>query len=248
MKTAVGWGLALVFTLSHAGAASAQTAAPGARNLQLTFHADGTVSLAAANVTVREILAEWARQCGCYVVNGDKMTGGPLAVPVQFEKDSQKKVLESLLRQAAGYVLTPKREGSATISNYETVYILATSSPVGGAYVPPPPVAAQVPLPTMGNPDEEIPAVLGPPLPTNTVSGPPRPGMPTNMPGTMSGQAGRPGTPGAFVPIVPVTGSAPQTPTSTMPGGVTPLPPQAPGSNSAPMPVPIIAVPPAQGR
>src|SRR5690349_605789 len=87
--------------------ASAQSAAP--RKLQLSFDADRRVSLAAQNVTVAEILAEWARQCGCYVVNGNRLGGAPLAVPIQFERAGQADVLASLLRQAAGYVLTPSR-------------------------------------------------------------------------------------------------------------------------------------------
>lgn len=244
MRNTVALGFALVFTLWHGASAAAQEAA--ARSLQLAFHADGTVSLSASNVSVREILSEWARQCGCYVVNWDKMTGGPLAVPVQYEKESQKRVLESLLRQAAGFVLTPKRAGATTVSNYETIYILATSSPVGGPYVPPPPPVASMPLPTAGAPEDEIPAVVGPPVPAAMQNGPPRPGMPTAMPGSVSGT--RPGTAGVFVPIVPAGGSMPQTPTTGVPGSPMPMPPQAPGSSSAPMPVPIIAVPPPQGR
>lgn len=238
MRTAISLGCALVFTLSHVVPAAAQDSAPASRQLQLSFHADGTVSLSAANVTVREILSEWARQCGCYVVNWDKMTGGPLAMPVQYAKETQRKVLESLLRQAAGYVLTPKRPDSAAVSNYETIYILATSSPVGSAYVPPPPAATPVLWPTAGYPDDEIPAAPGLPLPPGAAGGPPRPSIPTAMPGTVGGTSTRPGT----------AGSTPQTPTPTMPGGVTPLPPQAPGAMSAPMPVPIIAVPPPQER
>src|SRR5262245_35708893 len=114
----------------------ATTPVPAASTMRLVFETDGTVSLSAQNVTVREILAAWARQCGCYVVNADKLAGSPFTVPIEFSRAPQNKVLESLLRQAAGYVLTPRREGSTAASNYETIYILATSSPTSspGAY------------------------------------------------------------------------------------------------------------------
>jgi hypothetical protein len=222
------------------------TFTPPTRSLKLTFNADGTVSLAASNVTVREILSEWARQCGCYIVNWDKMTGGPINVPVQYERESQKKVLESLLRQAAGYVLTPKRAGSTIVSNYETIYILATSSPSGSAYVPP--ASAMVPamtMPTPGSPEDEIPAAMrlpgGEPMPPGMgASTPPRPGMPTAMPQTPStptNSGPRPGgTPSVFVPIVPI-GSSPTTPTP-MPGMPTNVPTPPSGT-----PVPIIPAP-----
>jgi hypothetical protein len=217
--------------------------APPARSLKLAFNDDGTVSLSASNVTVREILSEWARQCGCYIVNWDKLTGGPIPVPVQYERESQKKVLESLLRQAAGYVLTPKRAGSTIVSNYETIYILATSAPVGGAYVPPAgPTIPVMTMPTPGSPEDEIPAVGGPvSAPPGMPAGPPMPGMPTAMPAgpglpANTNQIPRPGTtPSVFVPIVPV-GPAPNAP--PVPG----MPTNAPAPPSG-MPVPIIPAP-----
>jgi hypothetical protein len=140
----------------HALPIAAQ-AAPS--RLQLTLDANG-VHLVASQVTVREILAEWARQCGCYVVNADRLPGGPLPVPIQFDGVPQAKVLESLLRQASGYVLTPRRPGSAGPSDFETIYILPTSTASASAapftgYAPP----SAVPIATTGSPDDEIPPV-----------------------------------------------------------------------------------------
>jgi hypothetical protein len=223
--------------LSGDGAAAQ---APPVRTLQLAFHPDGLVSLSAQNVSVREILAEWARQCGCYVVNWDKLAGGPLTVPLQFERAPQGKVLESLLRQAAGFVLTPRRAGSQAISNYETIYILATSTASAGTYVPPVTVPpAVMPMPTPGSPEDEIPGVglqpgmrPDPPAPPQQAP-PPGPGVPGMAPGTA---APRPvGTPGVFVPIVPVG-----TPQSTAPAGQTP----GTATSAPPMPVPIMPAPP----
>jgi hypothetical protein len=211
--------------------------------LKLVFEADGTVSLSAQNVTVREILAAWARQCGCYVVNGDKLAGSPIAVPIEFTNAPQNRVLESLLRQAAGYVLTPRRAGSAAASHYETIYILATSNPTSApsgysAYTPP----TAVPLVTPGSPEDELPPLVPQPrvVPTPQMpQSPPLPGQPVNQPpGQPANQpAGQPpaNRPGVGVPapaiIVPIGPAAPAT-TTPAPGTAPPTPP-----GTAPPPV-----------
>jgi hypothetical protein len=210
----------IAVTLLSGWSAPLQAQAP---ELQLSFDATGTVTLKAHRVTVREILAEWARQCGCHIVNADKLTGAPLAVPVVFEHAAQGRVLESLLRQAAGFALTPKRANSRIASEYEVIYILASSSPSASAYVPPaytPP--APVPaFPTPGAPDDEIPPVIP--------AGALRPGQPPDSP-PAAAPAPRPGyAPGTFVPV-PIVPIAPiTTPPIAAPGTVTPMP--APRAN-----------------
>ncbi|MEO7192886.1 MAG: hypothetical protein ABI051_17715 [Vicinamibacterales bacterium] len=195
------------------------------RVLQLTFDADGSVNLEAQNVTVREILAEWARQCGCYIVNAQSLQGGPLTIPVAFPHAPQGKVLESLLRQAAGYTLTPRRAGSPSLSQYETIYIVATSAPSQTAYTPP---APQQPTTTQGSPEDEIPPIvptilrrepIALPLPAAVPQAPgqqqapgqPTPGQPQTQPPAPAAR-----TPGVFVPIVP---AGPQ-PQGAAPGSV----------------------------
>jgi hypothetical protein len=213
--------------------------------LQLSFDPDGRVSLSAKGVTIRDILAEWARQCGCYVVNGDKMTGGPLEVPLLFEHQPQEAVLESLLRPAAGFVLTPARAGVTSKSDFETIYIVATSAASASSYLPPP-TTSPFGVSTPGGPDDEIapvtpiapgaalaqpPAASAPPTPTS--SAPLPPGMaPASYPTTSTPTPPPPGTPGTFVPIVPVTAGPPQ-PQATAPGTV------APGSSQTPPPIPL---------
>jgi hypothetical protein len=188
-----------------------------ARTLDLEFHPDGTVSLKAANVTVREVLALWAQQCGCYVVNADQLTGDPIAIPVEFTRAPQGSVLESLLRSAAGYVLTPRRPDAVTASNYETIYILATSSPVAsttpfGAYSPVP----AVPIVSPGSPDDEIPPVV--PMPQPGVN------RPVDLPVGPAPAPARPSVPGVSAPmvIVPIgpapSPSAPPAPSQPQPG------------------------------
>lgn len=212
--------------LASAGIAAAQ--APAARAVALSFDADGRVNLAAQNVPVRDVLAEWARQCGCFIVNADRLPG-VIDVPVEFAHAAQSDVLASLLRQAAGYVLTPKRSGDRGISNYETIYIVPTSNPVASAYVPPPVPPAGANLPTRGAPDDEIPPVT-PIAAPGTVPEPPVPAPtpassnpfgsrtsqnPFTTPGAPSSSSGAPGAPAApppagpggrvvTVPIVPV--------------------------------------------
>jgi hypothetical protein len=221
------------------------------RILRLSLNADGTVNLAARNVTAREILAEWARQCQCFVVNAEQLPGGALMVPLQFEQASQSTVLATLLRQAAGYVLTPQRPGAQSASKYETIYILATSTPVASAYVPPP-AAAGPPPPTTGVPDNELPPVVPiPMLPAGQQAPPPAPGASTfpsrvNSPFTGSGRTS--GT--AAAPGFPTPGSAMPGTATVPPGTVTPVPQTTPGAPGMPLPsgtvVPIVSVPPSQ--
>lgn len=229
-----------------------------ARELHLSFNADGTVNLTARNVTARDILAAWARQCQCHVVNAERLPGGAIMLPLQFENASQSAVLESLLRQAAGYVLTPKRPGRQSASNYETIYILATSNPVAGAYVPPPTTSI---VPTTGAPDDELPPVV--PIPLQ--SGAPSRQAPPQQPATSSPFGSRTNSP--FVSITPVSGPAAApgtvvpgtapTPGTVTPGGVmqgapqqgtVPTAPGAPTTMPSGTGVPIVPAPPAQPR
>jgi hypothetical protein len=251
MRTIV-LGVMLGFALAISAPASARQFSPG-RELQLSFNADGTVNLVARNVTVRDILIEWARQCQCHVVNAERLPGGAIMLPLQFEHATQSAVLESLLRQAAGYVLTPKRPGVQSASNYETIYILATSNPVAGAYVPPPTSSL---LPTTGAPDDELPPVV--PIPTQ--SGAPARQAPP-QPASSSPFGSRTNSPFVSITPVPSPGTvAPGTPVTPPPGTVTPGgvvqgptgPPAPPSNVPAPLPpgtgVPIVPAPPPSPR
>jgi len=187
------------------------------RVLQLSFDAEGRVTLRAQNVTARDILAEWARQCDCYLVNAEKLTGEPVMVPLLFERQPQSVVLNSLLRQAAGYVLTPRRAGATGPSQYEVIYILATSNPTTGAY--PTSTSAMpmpVPISTVGSPDNEIPPVADISAPPANVPPPGQSAMPKPT---------GPGYPGSgvsspfVVPIVPAPTSPFTTPAPQPRGG-----------------------------
>jgi len=244
-------GATLGLVLAGATQAAAQPISTE-RTLRLSFNADGTVNLAARNVTTREILAEWARQCQCFVVNAERLPGGALMLPLQFEQASQSAVLGTLLRQAAGYVLTPQRAGAQSTSRYETIYILATSTPVASAYVPP--TAAAGPPPTTGVPDNELPPVVPIPMqPTGSAqqAPPPAPGsstFPSRINSPFMGTGRTPGS--AAAPGFPTPGSAMSGTATVPPGSVTPVPQTMPVAPGMPVPsgtaVPIVSVPPSR--
>jgi hypothetical protein len=154
--------VALGFAPQVPGLAQAPTQAPAPQGpkVQITFEADGLVSLVANGATTREILAEWARQGGTTFVNGDRLTGGPQTL--RFEHQAETIVLGSLLRQAAGHIPGPRREGTRGASSLEVVYILATSNPSASGFMSQPSMPQQVQqITTPGAPDDEIAPVNG---------------------------------------------------------------------------------------
>jgi hypothetical protein len=58
-------------------ASVAPAMAQGARKLDISFEG-GKVTLVAENVTLREILAEWARKGGSRIVNAERLAGSPV--------------------------------------------------------------------------------------------------------------------------------------------------------------------------
>lgn len=192
---------------AHPAPASAQSPP---RSLQLTFEADGTVSLEAASVSTREVLLEWARLCGCVIVNAQNLQG-TIDVPVSFQHKPQQMVLASLLRKASGYALTPRRPNMTGPSDFGTIYVLPTSQATpSAAYSVSQPTYTPVPPPTPGTPADEIPPIT--PLPTLPPQIPAAAPAPSPTPPASS----LPGTPSRFVPIVPITSTgAPSTPNTT---------------------------------
>ncbi|MEZ5318024.1 MAG: hypothetical protein R2752_11540 [Vicinamibacterales bacterium] len=168
------------------------------RRLDLTFDANGHVTLAAQNVTVREILSEWERKGGSHMVNLEKLTGGPLAIPVQFENQPELEVLQSLLASAAGVIAGPKTVDAPGPSRLGTIVIVPTSSPATAAYIPPASSAVAPPPSTPGSPADELPPVRPVPNPQDPA---------TTQPATTS----PPTQPGVFrpVPIVPIIAAPP---------------------------------------
>jgi hypothetical protein len=161
---------------------SATPAAAGDINLTI---ANGRVTLIAQDVTVRQILAEWARVGETQILNGDKMMGGPLTLELRDVPEA--KALDIVLRSAAGYVVAPRLTGHSGGSEYGRIVILATSQAPPVSAAPPSfnpmqrPIPQQIiPPPQNANPNDDTePANMVPP-------GQPFPGQP-NQPGMPPG-------------------------------------------------------------
>ena len=208
------------------------TAEAGELNLTI---ANGRVTLIAHDVTVRQILDEWARVGQTKIVNGDKLLGAPLTIELRDVPEAT--ALETVLRSAAGYVVAPRMAGSIGASFYDRIMILPTSRPPAvTAAAPPSPQFNRPPppqtMPVVENDDDPAPT---PPPAVASPAGQPFPG-PAPQPG-----AQQPGTQGpvttlprpGMLPPVPAGPTNPYQPSQpgTKPtgGGTTPQPPPRPG-------------------
>lgn len=199
--------VALAFAPQMSGQAQepAQATAPAGPKVKITFEAEGRVTLVANGATIREILAEWSRQGGSTFVNAERLSGAPQTL--SYEHQSETVVMSSLLRQAAGFVLGPRREGTRGASSVEVVYILATSNPSAGGYMSQPTMPQQQQqVSTPGSPDDEIAPVQGRGAPG-----------PQQAPAPAPSSDYRPAVPSVAVPIV----AQPPTTTTTPPATTT---------------------------
>jgi hypothetical protein len=204
--------------------------AQGPRKLEISFD-NGMVTLVAENVTLRDILTEWARKGGSRMINAEKLAGNPVYL-TEFKNQPESLVLRTLLSDAPGYGMA-MRTPAPGASSIATVTILATRTmPVSNAPIAPqvtaqPPNMPQ-PAPRLisGSPDDEIP-------PAQPISG----NMPPSTPGntTNNNSTLRTG-PGGIV-------------TSSVPGVTIPGPPADPGRAGGPgSPAGGPPVPPGRGR
>ena len=201
--------IALGFSAHVPGLAQSQSGAP---RVQVTFEPNGLVTVIANGASARDVLSEWARQGGSKFVNAERLVTTPLNL--EFKSQPEAEVIGSILRGASGYLLGPRREGSLGASSFELVYILPTSNPSGGSYVPPPAFTPQ-PRVTTGAPDDELQPVQGrgtqPPGPQPGPGPQPAPAAPEPPRPTGVGNSSSVVVP--VVPVVPVT----TTPTTTAP-------------------------------
>jgi hypothetical protein len=214
----------LVPTPAGAAMAPPQEPATVQRMLQLSFDGQGNITLIAQGVTLQDIFVEWTRLGGCYFPNADRLPRAML-VPLRFENVPELKVLDSLLRSAAGFMVAPRTTRTVGASAFEIVQILpTTTASASAAYAP---INLPPPMPTTGSPDDEIP-------PVTPVNQPQRGADPTaNRPPPTS--VGVPAS-SVFVPIQPVPSNQPAPGQSTTgPGrpGQTAPPPPPPGSSGA---------------
>ena len=111
------------------------------QNVSLRFH-DGLVTLSTRNAPLRAILTEWARLGGATIVNGDRVTGGPLTLELSAVPERQ--ALDTLLRTVAGYMLAPRPADAPGPAVFNRIMILPTST---GPRNPPPSPAGRTVLP-----------------------------------------------------------------------------------------------------
>ncbi len=213
------------------------TVRPAFADLKVEFR-DGFVTIDAKNVTVRQILAEWARLGGTRVVNGDRISGAP--VTLQLLHVPERQALDVLLRSVSGYLAARRAVASnANASMFDRILVMPTSaSPVaaqrpatpaapGYQGAPRGPMPGQIPRAGMqgpppqiaGEPDEDdepdqgdiVPA----PVPPTVSGGGAQPGADA-QPQTADRPGSLPGSPNT-VPQVPASGST-QPPGATTPG------------------------------
>lgn len=209
---------------------------------------NGLVSVVAKDVTVRQIIAEWARVGQAKVVNAERLPGGPISMELTNMPEAM--VLDTLLRGAAGYVAAPRPATVAGLSTFDRVIVMPTSSaPRATTSAAPPPVFqqpqfAQQPALADDDQDDQRPQPNGQPSPNprgpvfNTF--PPQPqvinpqtGQPVTAPQQMPNQY-----PNQVPQQTPMATPAPSAPFGgvAVPGMIAPSPQpvQQPGVISAP--------------
>jgi hypothetical protein len=83
---------------------------------------DGRVTLDARDVTVRQILAEWARVGRTTVIDGQKVPGGP--VTLQLAGVTERQALDVLLRSVAGYIAAPRAQAVPNTSAFDRIVVM----------------------------------------------------------------------------------------------------------------------------
>jgi hypothetical protein len=134
---------------------------------------DGLVSLDAQDVTVRQILTEWARIGQTRIVNVERLAGAPITL--KFADVPEKQALDIVLRSVPGYMALPRATPIADASRYDRILIMATTTVVA-APRPQQPTAGFT-----GQTGQGFPAMYG-----GMQTGVPRPAVPAPLsPGTL---------------------------------------------------------------
>jgi len=146
-----------------------------AAELKLEFR-DGRVTLIARDVSILQILTEWAKIGGTRIVNGERIS--PTPVTLQIDGLPEREALDVILRSAAGYVAAPRRLGDPGASIYDRILVLSVSSPppasirlvppalpVPQEFAAPPPVVIPPVGDVPGREGSEVPDMPDPPQP-----------------------------------------------------------------------------------
>jgi hypothetical protein len=98
-----------------------------AAGLKLTI-GDGHVSIDAQDVTIRQILTEWARLGKTRIVNLEGVTSGPITL--RLDNVPENEALDVILRTIPGYMAAPRSTYLANASVYDRILIMTTASAV----------------------------------------------------------------------------------------------------------------------
>jgi hypothetical protein len=178
----------------------AATAAAG--DLRLSI-ANGRVTIVAQDVSIRQILDEWARVGQTTVVGAERLTGP--TVTLELTDVPEGRALEALLRSASGYIAKP-RSGTVGASSYDRILIMpASRAPAMSAQAPTfnnPRPQPQVVMPNVvidddAEPNGIMPPGVQPPMPQQF------PGQPPMQPGQAMPTLTRPGMLPPPAPMVP---------------------------------------------
>ncbi len=142
--------------------------------------ANGRVTLVAQDVTVKQILDEWARVGQTTIVNADKIAGPP--VTLELQDVPEVRALETLLRSASGYVAKP-RTGTVGTSTYATILIMPFSKAPAVSAAPQPFTRPQPQPQVMPNVIVDDEAEPNPVMPPGAVGTQQFPGAPVPQPG-----------------------------------------------------------------
>jgi hypothetical protein len=177
----------------------AATAAAG--DLRLSI-ANGRVTIVAQDVSLRQILDEWARVGQTKIVGAERLTGP--AVTLELTDVPEGRALEAVLRSASGYI-AKRRSGTVGASSYDSILIMpASRAPAMSAAAPTfnnPRPQPQVVMPNVVIDDDGEPNGIMPP---GAQPQPQQfPGQPPMQPGQAMPTLSRPGMLPPPAPTIP---------------------------------------------
>jgi hypothetical protein len=209
-----------------AGALMVPTTA-SAGELRLSI-ANGRVTLVAQDVTLKQILDEWARVGQTTVVGAERLVAS--VVTLELHDVPETRALETLLRTASGYIAKPRTTAAVMgASTYDRILIMPPSRPPAVSATPQPfnRPQPQIVMPNVVVDDDGEPNPPSPIMPPGSVpqqfnQGTMQPGVQMQQPGMQMQQPGmQPGPqpvltsprPGMLPPPAPtVPGQFPQNP------------------------------------
>jgi hypothetical protein len=116
-KWITGCGLALALVVVHPGNGFAQ-------DLRLTIDA-GRVTLAARNVSVRQIMAEWERVGQTSIPNRERIPDA--IVTLSLTDVAESSALSTILRTGYGYLAVARPAPAANTSGYRAILLMAAA-------------------------------------------------------------------------------------------------------------------------